>query len=302
MEVAEPLLDPVFWNTNGKKDGWVGKVNVLPTPIEFQENRERERDKRITSGGEEGETVGSNSNSTSNGQTTTTQATISVPISIESSSKSAINGTMDDNGKGKGKHNGKGHFDMSLSIPVSIPQSPPGPEPNGKALTNGKTSTTPPPPTNKKKKSGGGLRKAGPPVTLAAVRAAAAARAADQEGIENGEPPLASKSRLTRAITYMFDSPLIYENRNGYGTASGSSASGETDDEPTSSSISTTNSGTSTPGLIGMTMSSKVFHASVIAESLMMCGISPDKTIRRKLDRFLTKAERGDRRFGGTRW
>ncbi|KAG8983791.1 hypothetical protein FRB94_006874 [Tulasnella sp. JGI-2019a] len=331
LEVADPLLDPAYSNHNGHKDRWVGAAPIPPTPIEFAENKERAK---ITAPEDEdgpGPSEGSRPPVVTDG---TTHATFSVPIAHPSASTSKSPSVPDtpkaeDKGKGKGKSKSSAYYDMSVSIPVSH-ASPATPihnstsrrtlhdseravsvhNVNGQSVNGSKKTTTNPPlmessPVATKKKRPG-PRKGGagsaPQVSLAAVRAATAARAAEKDGdaaLSTSMPPRAQTGRLTRAVTFLLEAPVVYDTGSVQSSTGGTDDGSSDHDFAISSGLS---SSASTLDLDCITMSAKASYASTVAESLMMCGISPDKTIRRKLDRFLTKVERGDRRFTGTRW
>lgn len=289
LEVVEPLLDPAFWNTNGQVDAWIGSAPIPPTPLAVAEAKRQEL---------------ASAHDKENGEPgTITHRSISVPIILPPISGSDV---VKDESKGKGKakeKSGTVFADMALSIPVQVPLVP---SPTGSKISTGHSSsgrTSPmdgdvsngnagktgnagisesrrdthsPTPTapstrgNKRLVSRKGASSAnGGGTTLAAVRAAtaaaAAARAAEEAGQVGGvalDPALAQKGRLTRAIGYILDTPL--------------SASGAEDAAVAS---------------LMSSLPAKVRLASTLADSLMMCGISPDKAVRRKLDRFLSKAE-----------
>ncbi|KAG8936318.1 hypothetical protein FRC00_009178 [Tulasnella sp. 408] len=269
LEVAEPLLDPAYWNTNGQQDVWARSPPIPPTPLA---SGERDRNKLE----DEGEMR---------------RGSITVPLVVGTGGKEE----EERKGKGKGKGKSTGHHHstgLALSIPVQVPASGPNSKANGKdnhsgrsspqdATQEGRSPTSPAAetksPVSAPKPKKITPRKGGTsvPTSLAAVRAATAAKTAAREAEESGQgavvlydPSIATKSRLSRAITYLLDSKTLPNS------AATSTALGRTQENAEDETL---------------TKSEKIQYASVVADSLMMSGISPDHGVRRRLDRFLGK-------------
>ncbi|KIO27860.1 hypothetical protein M407DRAFT_7084 [Tulasnella calospora MUT 4182] len=270
LEVAEPLLDPAYWNTNGQHDVWARSPPIPPTPLA---PGERERNKVE----DEGEMK---------------RGSITVPLVVGTGGKEE----EDRKGKGKGKGKGTGHHHstgLALSIPVQVPASGPNSfKANGKDSHSGRSSPqdatqegrspTSPSGETKSPVSAPKAKKIMPrkggnsaPTSLAAVRAATAAKTAAREAEESGQgavilydPSIATKSRLSRAVTYLLDSKTLSKSASTP-TPSGSIQENAEDE--------------------ALTKSDKIQYASMVADSLMMSGLSPDHGVRRRLDRFLGK-------------
>lgn len=274
LEVAEPLLDSAYWNTNGHRDVWARSPPIPPTPLT---PGERERNKVED-------------------EAEMRRGSITVPLVVGTSGKDE----EDRKGKGKGKGKSTGHHHstgLALSIPVQVPvsgantakangkeshsgrSSPQDATPESKSPTSAPGETKSPISAPKTKKimprKGGGSA----PTSLAAVRAATAAKTAAREAEESGQgavvlydPTIATKSRLSRAVTYILDSKTLPK------PASASTTPSEV------------NTGESTEEVL-LTKGAKIQTATIVADSLMMSGISPDHGVRRRLDRFLGKVK-----------
>ncbi|KAG8966929.1 hypothetical protein FRC03_011000 [Tulasnella sp. 419] len=289
LEIAEPLLDALYANTNGDKDRWYGIGPIPPTPL-FEKDR-------IT-----------DSSSNPDVSCHHNHRTLNLPIVLPSNHNcngrdgNGINGLGEPDAAGKGKGKVKNSlYDMSLSLPFSLPSSPvdhPNDYHSGHSGSGGtsptddghehplnalptsangrSTSTTRPAASttvqvtsNKKKRPGPrkGGQSGGPPQSLAAVKAATQAAIASQaaEGNDNPSDAPPVRSRLSRSVQILLEM--------------------STDDNATVSPDTPLNSSP-------LTTTMKVSHASAVADSLKMCGIGPDNAVRKRLDRFLSKHER----------
>lgn len=259
LEVVEPLLDALYWNTNGRKDTWAGSPPIPPTPLTPNDSANTSRD-------------GHDSDSDTP-PTTTRSVNVLLPPLIRPGANGEASSSA---GKGKAKSTIRNTVDVALSIPVQVPVSP---APTGKSgrsspqdadgaangkVVNGSEEATTKEVASRGKKRGPRAGGKAPPTSLAAVRAATAAAVAAREAQENGDPNatiiesgLPQKSRLSRAVTFLLDSAFV-PGQGGQGQDA-----------------------------LGV----KASYAGTTADSLMMCGISPDNLIRKRLDRFLTKME-----------
>ena len=284
LEVAEPLLDPVFWNTNGRKDIFVGSPPIPPTPTDLGLHHQ---------GSQAGDKA-------SDSQTmTVAKRSLNLPVLLSSAASTkphTYEALTSSQQKGKAKSRVTVEEDMELTIPVQVAISSNSSRAEGKAgggaaslegdtqdgQKQGKrqqvsgsasSSVTSPSPTdstaNSTFRKRATVRKtvprsSGPQTSLAAVRAATAAATAAREAEESGQvSPVAvapQKGRLSRAVTLMLETraPKKVE------------ASGVD---------------------IRQLAEVKDQYAAIMADSFMMCGMSPDHPLRRRLDRFLSKGE-----------
>jgi len=113
----------------------------------------------------------------------------------------------------------------------------------------------------------------GATTSFAAVRAAVAQR----QSAESGGLDLSLKSPLSRAVTLLLQGPDVLSER-GYGTDQSCSDTVLSLEQP------------ATP--------TKISQAMIIAESLKICGVSPDDSVRRRIDRYLLKVGRGEGQTG----
>ncbi|KAG8985481.1 hypothetical protein FRB90_004677 [Tulasnella sp. 427] len=275
LEVAEPLLDPTYWNSNGRRDVWARSPPIPPTPL----------------------TAGDRERHTTDDENELRTGSITVPLVVETSGREEDDRKGKGKGKGKGKSTGQNHSTgLALSIPVQVPVSgPSSTKVNGKDSHSGRSSPQDSVVEGRSPISGPGEtksqvlvpktkkiipRKGGnaAPTSLAAVRAATAAKTAAREAEESGsgavvlyDPNIASKSRLSRAVTYVLDSKAPQQTTVTWVTSEGDVHEGTE--------------------VNAFTKVGKVHFAAVLADSFMMSGVSPDHGVRRRLDRFLGKVK-----------